>query len=232
MEMLAESLRRRGCVVETVPLAPDPVLPAARFDSPVPATVGRAGDTWDLLTHYTREPDGAWPGESRRDYLNWLVAGPIDSRRDAHDALRRILDTGLVLGSGRLMPGRVKMVSFTARPPCEMGGLIRWRPGLRRWAFRPYGLAVPREALDAMGARPVQYLPDRMLRTLALQEREFAQKHQPPATDWEGEREWRLRGDFRLSDLPREALRALVPTREEARRIEEETGITARAICE
>ena len=168
------------------------------------------------LFHYTREPDGAWPGESRGAYLDWLATGPADDRRDAFAAMKRILEEGCIQGSGRLMPNRTPMVSFTAASPDEAAKLRRFRPSLHRWDFRPYGLAVRRDLLENLGARSVQYLPQTELKRLNADERSFAQKHEPPQTDWSAEKEWRLPGDLCLSELPHEAMVVLAPTPDEA----------------
>jgi hypothetical protein len=119
------------------------------------------------------------------------------------------------------------MISFTARPPGEVPALHRWRKGLRRWDFRPYGVAVRREVLASLGARPVAYLPEAELSKLAGEARLFAQRHEPPRTDWSGEAEWRWPGDLKLTALPREALRILVPTQAEAESLGAEFGYEA-----
>jgi hypothetical protein len=201
----------------------NPRLPAA---SPRPAAPGLqpSASEWDFLTHYTREPDGPWPGEGRAAYLEWLACGPLDGRREAADALRRILSQGRILGSGRLMPSRTPMVSFTARPPEALADLMRWRRGLRRWTFRPYGIAVRREALAALGARPVRYVSEEELKRLSPAARKFAQKHAPPRADWSDEAEWRLPDDLDLTALPRAAVKILVPTTDEARAFAAEFG--------
>ena len=186
---------------------------------------------WDFLTHFTREPEGAWVDESCAAYAQWLACGPLDSRRDACAALRRILALRRVLGSGRLMPAREPMVSFTARAPWELDGLVRWRRGLGHWTFRPYGLAVKREILAALGAQAVRYASAAQLQEFSREERRFAQKHAPPRTDWSAEAEWRLGGDFSFDTVPKEALCVLVPTRVEAQAMAAEAGLECVAIC-
>lgn len=180
---------------------------------------------WPYLTHYTREPDGAWPGETLAEYANWLAFGPREARRDAVDALRRILSMRAITASGRLMPASTPMVSFTERPPWEIGDLIRWRRGLRRWTLRPYGVAIRREALERMGARPVVYASKAALAKLPPDARLFAQ-----CDEWSREAEWRLRGACRLADLPREAMRVFVPTAGDARDLEREFGVEAHTL--
>lgn len=228
MEAIRTCLKERGCSVDSPYVAlsdphdPDPPL--------MPRQESRGA--WPFLTHYTREPDGQWPDESRSDYLRWLTNGPLDSRRGPADALRRIIESKRIRGSGRLMPRRAKMVSLTKLAPWQMRDLMRWRSGLHHWTFRPYGIAIAHDVLGTRGARPVQYLPPHLLDTLAPADRDFAQKHDPPSADWSAEQEWRLRGDLDLSLIARESQRILVPSVAEAHRFESEFEIPALAISE
>ena len=228
MAAVAEAMVTRGSQVDEVTVKGNP---RGRSKNPPPLKT-EPDESWEYLTHYTREPDGRWPDESPAEYADWLAHGPRDARRDARNALFRILSEGVVLGSGRLMPARRAMVSFTARPPWTMGAVTRWRRGLRRWSFRPYGVAVRQDAAVALGARPVRYLPAGALKALSAEERLYAQKHEPPKTDWAGEEEWRLLGSLALQDMPRDALQALVASENEADAIRDRFGLPSRVICE
>ncbi|MBI2838851.1 MAG: hypothetical protein HYX75_11075 [Acidobacteria bacterium] len=231
MAELAEALRQRGCPVDPTPVSDTSSPPPTTSGSPrpLPPPPGTAGP-WEFLSHYTREPDGAWLGEPRAVYLGWLAHGHHDDHRDAGGALRRILSERTIRASGRLMPGRCPMVSFTALPPGEVGRLMKWRTGLHRWTVRPYGVAVRRAVLEAIGARPVSYLASADIQRLPEAERLFSQKHEPPATDWAGEIEWRLRGDLRLDSIPATDLRLIAPSPLDAERLRAEFGIEAIAI--
>ena len=231
MASVRQNLERRAANVDARfalgKLQPTHAAPAhLNFRPPSPRS------QWSYLTHYTREPDGLWPDETPTQYAEWLAFGPLEARREAVDALRRILSMRRVLGSGRLMPAREPLVSFTARPPWELGELVRWRRGLARWTFRPYGLAVRRDVLEDLGARPVRYACASELKTLPPGERLFAQKHEPPKTDWSGEAEWRLRGDLSLEKVPNNALRILVPTAGDASAINHDDAVTVDTICD
>jgi len=246
MEGLATELRQRNVTIASGPVyAPppqmrSPIKPARRTESQ-PAFVPDPALRLDgaYLCHFTREPDGPWPGESYVEYLGWLAggtsveAGNVAERagpRDAAQTLARILRMRRLLASGRLMPAKTPLVSFSARTPHELLERIAWRRGLRRWTFRPYGLAVRQSALEALGARPVRYLSPSELKTLPADARLFGQKHQPPGCDWSGEAEWRLRGDLDLSTLRPGDFLALVPTPEEARAFEREFGVKTLAL--
>lgn len=231
MEAVARKLASRGCPVDRVACVGHTTSPRRRDRERYRPAEEPADDRrWTRLTHYTREPDGAWPGESRIQYLSWLAHGPAEPRRDALASLRRILDQRRILAHFRLMPLSHPMVCFTARAPWEMADLFRWRRGLHRWTFRPYGLAVDARVLEKLGARPVQYLSREALTATSDSDRLFAQRHDPPRTDWSAEAEWRLPGDFDFSDISGDDLLAIVETTREAAEIENEYGIQVMAM--
>lgn len=228
MAGVAEALRARGAPVDE-----SFAIKAARATSSkvkAPSILQRPG-TWDYLTHFTRACDAAWPGESLSEYLAWLADGSLDATREALDALRRICAMHRVIGSGRLMPARTPMVSLSARPPWELSERMIWRRGLARWTFRPYGVAVKRAAMERLGARAVAYLSKQELNGLPPAERIYAQRHEPPKSDWSPEAEWRLRGDLDLGALRPDDWFALVPANAEAAALRAE-AIDARALCE
>ncbi|MBI3828353.1 MAG: hypothetical protein HY291_02480 [Planctomycetes bacterium] len=229
MAAVAAMIRARGGAVDerfAVAVSRGKAAKEAPLDQARLKPAPPRGD-WPFLTHYTREPDGAWPGESPAAYANWLAFGPREARRDAVDALRRILAMREIVASGRLMPASTPMVSFTARPPWELGEIIRWRRGLRRWTVRPYGLAIRREALERLGAQAVAYTTKAALAKLPPEERLFAQ-----SDEWAREAEWRVRGACLFSGLPHEALRVIAPSAEEARILEREFGVEGHAVLE
>jgi hypothetical protein len=231
MASLADWMKANGCEVHDRFAVPKASANRKIEHPPLKTKPEVSDEPWPYLTHYTREPDGAWPDESPAEYARWLAFGPSDGRRGPGEALFRILQARKILGSGRLMPGRRSMVSFTARPPWDMDALTCWRPSLRRWSFRPYGLAIHGNVLVQLGTRAVSYRPERALKALPDEDRAFAQKHEPPATDWSGEAEWRLPGNLELRRIPDDAKLVLVPTAEEAAQVEGRFGLAARAIC-
>lgn len=171
------------------------------------------------LIHYTRSQPGPWPGQTRFDYYQSVLRSSAGAAHTTFDTLRRILDEGIIRASDRLIRGRTRVVSFTARRPADLATLIRWHPGLIRWTFEPYGLAFPRAALFALGARPVIYASDSNWDRLPDEHRHRFQVHEPPRAVWRQEREWRLKGDLYLSAIDPKRIRVIVPSEDQARRL-------------
>ncbi|MCW8133925.1 MAG: hypothetical protein KIS92_26505, partial [Planctomycetota bacterium] len=222
MTALAEALVSRGGAVDERFAVKTPK--AAKAPAPPKQLFANGGGPWPFLTHYTREPDGAWPDESISDYARWLAFGAPDESRGALQALARVLASRRIRGSGRLMPEKSPMASFTERAPWQLPLLMRWRKGLRRWTVRPYGLAIRRDVLEALGARPVEYLPPVLLEDLSRAQRLFAQHRA-----WQHEGEWRLAGDLDLAAVEADAMRVIAPDPQEARALSREFGIAAYA---
>lgn len=177
------------------------------------------------LIHFTRSCPGPWPGQTPAEYYRALTSGRSGAAHTAFDTLRRILDQGRIRGGGGLTRGRIPVVSFTASGLDELSSLVRWRPGLIRWTFEPYGLAVTRAALQDLGAAPVVYGGDDIWKSLPDGRKFRFQLHRPPKTDWSGEKEWRLEGDVDLGKISKKDIKIIVPSREEARKIASEYGL-------
>ncbi|MDY6851193.1 MAG: hypothetical protein SV487_03825 [Thermodesulfobacteriota bacterium] len=177
------------------------------------------------LIHFTRSCPGPWPGQTPAEYYRALTSGRSGAAHTAFDTLRRILDQGRIRGGSGLTRGRAPVVSFTAGGLDELSSLVRWRPGLIRWTFEPYGLAVTRAALQGLGAAPVVYGGDDIWEKMPDGQKFRFQLHQPPKTDWSGEKEWRLEGDVDLGKISKKDIKIIVPSREEARKIASEYGL-------
>lgn len=178
------------------------------------------------LFHYARSCPGPWPGQTIADYCRSLAEGSPGSRHTAFDALEHILEEGMIRGSSRLTRGSLPMVSFTECRPEDLHRIIRWRPGLVRWSFECYGIAIPRKLLQQFGARPVVYGQESAASALPQDDRPFFQVRKTASTEWSNEREWRLRGDLDLRLVPPERLTVVVPTVHEARTIGARFGYT------
>jgi len=182
---------------------------------------------WDYLTHFTREPEGAWSGETRASYLDWLSGGAPFAPRDGFAALCRILREKRLRAGGKLLPSSTPMACFSALPPQQAGALRRWRKGLARWTFSHYGLAIRKETLIKLGAQPVRYVSREELRQAPAEERRFLQLAASQEFAWSSEAEWRVRGDINLAGLPASSLLALVTTPAEAQTLTAEFGLKA-----
>lgn len=114
--------------------------------------------------------------------------------------------------------GRRPVVCFSDVPVCELPRRRVFRPHLSRWDFEPYGIAIERERLEALTARPVIYGPADCWETLAEQERPFFQLSQSSSKkiDWESENEWRIMGDVRLETIAHDQAFVFVRTQTEA----------------
>ena len=170
----------------------------------------------DYLVHFTRSCPGPWPGQSLFEFYQYLLAGTEGAAHTALDTLRRILEEGLIRGSRRLVRGGIKAVSFTSGDLPDLGSLMKWRPGLVRPTWEPYGLALPRDVLESLGAAPVIYGGEEDWKRLPDQDKFRFQLHRPPHTDWTGENEWRLPGDLDLNLVLQNRMRILVPQTHEA----------------
>lgn len=170
------------------------------------------------LTHCTRRPKGAWPDQSEDDYLDELILSKPSRSRSSFAALRHILRSGKLFGSARSIRGSQRVVSFTAHGPSAIPTLRRFRRHHAHWDFEPYGIAVDRERLWQLGARPVLYGDESLWDSLRDSHRPLFQpwmtKNQQ--TDWTVEQEWRVLGDVDLSRVGSEEAVILVPTTSEA----------------
>lgn len=170
----------------------------------------------DYLTHYTRRRPGAWPGQSLADYCDSVINHAPECGHSAFDSLRRMLAERVIRASGRLIKSSVPVVSFTELVPDQLQPLTKWRKGLARWAFEPYGLAFPKTELFKLGIRPVIYSVNEAYEDLSNELRHLFQASCSGGSNWSLEKEWRSRGDFIISDEMLEKMIVIVPTQSEA----------------
>ena len=229
MAKTAGLMFRQGALLEPfhMPPAAQKAPPPKNDKIHIPEGSALDESAWDYLTHFTREPDGPWPGEERAEYLEWLCAGGDSAPRDSFATLCRILREGKIRACGRLMPGLAPMVCFTALSPAATSRLRVWRRGLLRWSFTPYGLAIKSGARDELGANPVRYASATEIRNAPPGERRYMQRERSGQLDWTRENEWRAAGDVNLSRIPRGKLLALVETPAQLQHIQDTFGIAA-----
>ncbi|MCE5334165.1 MAG: hypothetical protein LLG06_06205 [Desulfobacteraceae bacterium] len=175
--------------------SPCPAGPSDCLHSAGDADPGR------YLFHYTRGCPGPWPGESYREYLLKLLGGAPLSGHCAIDTLIRILLEGRIRAGSRMVRGQDRVSSWTSRPPSEIFALRKWNPALARWTVEPCGLALKRDLLRSMGAKPAVYGLDGDFARLPRTERYRFQICGTPHAEWRHEREWRFPGDFTLDSV-------------------------------
>jgi hypothetical protein len=230
MAAVRAAMQARGCDISTrFQCADNEAFPAEK--TPPCTEFAPPEDSWLRLTHFTREPDGAWPGEECCAYLGWLAGGENSPPRDGFGALCRILEQRRIRASGFLMPDSARMVCFTAHPPAQALTLRRWRRGLRRWTFAPYGLAMPKLLLQELGAKPVLYASEAAIKAAPKTARRWMQVDQAGAgLRWSGEAEWRVAEDVDLAAVNAASLLALVTHPAQAAEIKRRFGIAARVL--
>jgi hypothetical protein len=196
----------------------------ARGRSAAPIVDCPSSEDWPYLTHCTRGRLGPWPGQAEEAYLDDLLLDRSGADHSALAALWRIVRSRRLLASSELVRGPEPVVSLTAVPLPEIHQLRTFRSHLGRWDFEPYGICIRRDWLQQQGARPVHYGDDSLWEQLDTAERPFFQKSHSrtgkgAVLDWTVEREWRLLGDLRLNEIPRDAAIVFVPTRQEAHQL-------------
>lgn len=225
MSRIAKSFRERRVPIDTSFRVQDEEAPRARW--PQASLAPLPFSAWDFLTHFMREPDGAWPDETQEEYVRWLCSAAAYERRDDVSTLRRILSQRQILGSGRFIRGGTPAVCWTALPPHAVANLRGWRKGLRRWNFTPYGIAIRRSVLEQRGARAVRYSREDELAAARSDEAVFMQIANSGAYDWTLEKEWRTRGNLDLTTLPAGDVIVLTHSQTETAAIEKEFRVQA-----
>jgi hypothetical protein len=155
-----------------------------------------------------------------------LIEARGDAGHTGFDTLNRILREGMIRGSSRMIRGMTPVVSFTERLPHDLAHLIKWRTGLARWTFEPYGIAIGKEVLLKLGTSRVIYGEKEVYAAIPLDERYRFQSVNPASKDWSEEREWRLQGGLDLETVRPEDIVVLVRTVREAATIEDRFALT------
>lgn len=195
-----------------------PTRPPIRYTGRQPAAflVESSPLDWrDYLAHWTRDPDGPWPGESLDTWLGQLVRNSPLATRGPLLALRRIIRQRQITASHRTIRGGSQVVCFTAVPFNLWRERRVYRRHRRRWDFEPFAIAILKSWLVARGAQPVRYGHESEWQRLPAAERPFFQKAQTESgfspMNWREEEEWRLVGHLDLSELPRDSAVLLAP---------------------
>jgi hypothetical protein len=120
-----------------------------------------------------------------------------DTRSDAFDALRSVVDARCVSGSTQGIHDGSRCVSFAEAPIRQLRDVFRWGAGVDA-RLQPFGVLLGKDYLFALGGRPVIYQPDAEYEQLPESLRYRHVRYDPittPPIDYTWEREWRLRAD-------------------------------------
>ena len=178
---------------------------------------------WNSLTHWTRKTANPWPGETKADFYAAFDREENGYPRSGFRTLKRILKQRRLMASNKLIRGDKAVVSLTECLPWKLAKLVKWRPGLFRWTFEPYGIALNRSKLKSLGARRVIYGEDYQFRFLQEQDAPFFQSCGHDKNNWREEKEWRHLGDLDLNLFQPEDAIVFVYTKEEAEELQSES---------
>ena len=189
-------------------LYPDPAQPPSdsgpdTFHASVPRLKLSEFPADRFLLHWTRRRVGPWPDQTEHEFLDDLIFQT--DRRQHHETavLSRILATHRILASNDLTRDDQPVVCFSNQPLTETGNRRIFRQHLGRWDFQPFGIAIDRQLLTELGAKPVIYGDEATWESLQASDRPFFQtaKSANGKIDWTTEKEWRLAGDLDLNQL-------------------------------
>ncbi len=171
-----------------------------------------------FLLHWTRRRRGPWPDQAESAYLDDLIFQAHRRKHGELEALARLLATGRIMATNMLTRDQQPVVCFSNLPVTEIGKQKIFRQHLGRWDFLPYGIAVDRDHLIELGARPVIYGNETTWQNLSPEQRPFFQlaTSKTGTLDWTQEQEWRLPGDLDLNQLPINAVALFVENADEA----------------
>lgn len=170
------------------------------------------------------------PSIKRTDFSHGLVhltrerveheasTGQIKSTTHAFSVLKEILISGVLKGSGNegYIKGTQKAVCFSEIPLSSVHEFAS-KPTERKAKYRFYGVALSKKAVFSAGGRPVIYLPDDESSWIPSEQKWRHVRFEHGSVDFTHEREWRVLGDFNLTQVP--GLYILVWSASEAREI-------------
>ncbi len=191
----------------------------------------------DWLCHWTRECPGRWPDESETQWVARMFEDSMSSDGKAMNGplktLVRIVGQMKLIASPLANRGRHSVVCFTEVPLTEFRTRRIYRRHRRRFDFESYGVAIRKDVLSGIGARPVIYGTDDVWFVLPSADRPYFQltpsiqdlniglrsdgsSNRPRSinqtTDFSAEREWRIPHDIDLTQFDPSDVRIFVNT--------------------
>ncbi len=155
----------------------------------------------EYLIHWTRRNKGPWPNQSENGFIDDLIFGTTSANHGKLQTLARILASKNLIANNQITRDNTPVVCFSEITVDELPELRRFRSHLGRWDFETVGLAIKRDVLTSLGARPVIYGDEPVWEQLAAHDRPYFQKQSSGSIDWTQEREWRLTGNLDLAQL-------------------------------
>ena len=177
-------------------ITPEPTLPNITHPQPWPVLPDWIHNQ-RYVAHWTRGCDGAWPGETREQWINQLIDNDPQADHSALRTLHRIIQSECLYSSDQTIRGGFPMTCFTRVPINQWSSRHVYRSHLRRWDFCPYGLAIKRDWIQGQGLAPVRYGSDNQWELLAANERPYFQTT-GGSINWRVEQEERIAGNLDL----------------------------------
>jgi hypothetical protein len=155
------------------------------------------------LLHWTRRRVGPWPDQPEHEFLDDLIFRTDRRQHHATAVLSRILATHRILATNELTRDEQPVVCFSNQPLTEIANRKIFRQHLGRWDFQPFGIAIDRQQLIKLGAKPVIYGDETTWASLEPADRPYFQTATSAngKIEWTTEVEWRLAGDLDLNSL-------------------------------
>ncbi|HEX2956582.1 MAG TPA: hypothetical protein VHO70_07115 [Chitinispirillaceae bacterium] len=175
----------------------------------------------DYLFHWTRTSWKPWPDELITDYYRGIVHS-VDYPRTALKTLEHILESQVIFGSDRHMPGKQRCVSFTGETPERFLPLMRWRSRYREMSFEPYGVGIRKGAALQRNVKKVLYTEW----TAGISEKDrWCVQSSGKKGNWLPENEYRCKGDFSLAGIDRNDIMIICPTAADTSKLSSTFGI-------
>lgn len=180
----------------------------------------------DYLIHWTHTFYEPWQDETKAQFYRSIIDSNNEYSHSAYNTLRRILRIRKIYGTDKVR-GDTKVVSFTDAGLLDSLRLMSWRKGLTRLYWEPYGIAIKRDELIALGTRPVIYGDEDTYKSLPSKLQPYFQPIAGRRHDWTQEKEWRVIGNLLLNNDILKKTIFLTKEKSEAQQMSKEFNIAS-----
>ena len=177
------------------------------------------------LIHWTRATNSHWPDENKLEFYK-MILNSVNYRRTAFDTLCKIINTKSIIASYKNMPSAIRTVCFSGLVPRGAAGLMKWRARYSQMSFEPFGIGIERSYAMAHGIKEVRYYELSQEKHIVGQDKWLWQSA-GQKTDWRDEKEFRYKGDFEFSSVPKEKLIIFCHYKKQASLIQNKTNLRA-----